>query len=244
MVILQIAAAYAAGGPYHGASAAIPIWKVHVEPNEFSKNYLLIASPHERRFVPIKGKRPPDILNQIAVGMANDGGDKSHCLNHECGFIQTNNQFALGTAFSNESRAGGELDFVKVSLYRQTGPAVWWLSINDVAIGYFNSGMFAVPFVESFYHEMGGRVLNSMPGGKHTSTQMGSGMFPSAGLRNAASIVGYLAFNNNGGDLVDDPVNIIATSPKCYDAKDFGRDLNYPGIDVAYGGPGGPECDR
>lgn len=70
MVILQIAAAYAAGGPYHGASAAIPIWKVHVEPNEFSKNYLLIASPHERRFVPIKGKRPPDILNQIAVGMA------------------------------------------------------------------------------------------------------------------------------------------------------------------------------
>lgn len=69
-IIAQIAAAYAAGGPYHGASAAIPIWKVHVEPNEFSKNYLLIASPHERRFVPIKGKRPPDILNQVAVGMA------------------------------------------------------------------------------------------------------------------------------------------------------------------------------
>lgn len=69
-VWLQIAAAYAANGPYHGARAEIPIWKVQVEPSEFSKNYLLIASPHERRFTPIKGKRPPDIKNQIAVGMA------------------------------------------------------------------------------------------------------------------------------------------------------------------------------
>jgi hypothetical protein len=69
MLSLQIAAAYAASGPYHGASAAIPVWRVQVEPNEFSKNYLLIASPHDRHFTPIKGKSPPDILNQIAVGM-------------------------------------------------------------------------------------------------------------------------------------------------------------------------------
>lgn len=96
-------------------------------------------------------------------------------------------------------------------------------------IGYFDSGMFTVPFIESFYHEMGGRVLNSMPGGKHTSTQMGSG----------TCIAYYLAFNSNGGDLVDDPVDIITTN-----AKDFGPDRNHPGSDVVYGGPGGPECDR
>ena len=68
--LLQIAAAYGVCGPYHGASAAIPIWKVKVEPNEFSKNYLLIASPHNRIFPPIIGLDPPDIKNQIAVGMA------------------------------------------------------------------------------------------------------------------------------------------------------------------------------
>lgn len=66
----QIAAAYAVNGPYHGASAAIPIWKVQVNSNEFLKNYLLIASPHERRFIPIRGKSPPDIKNQIAVETA------------------------------------------------------------------------------------------------------------------------------------------------------------------------------
>ena len=68
--LLQIAAAYGVYGPYHGASAALPIWKVQVEPNEFSKNYLLIASPHNRIFPPIIGLDPPDIKNQIAVGMA------------------------------------------------------------------------------------------------------------------------------------------------------------------------------
>jgi hypothetical protein len=176
--------------------------------------------------------------------MQNDGGDKSHCLNHECGFTQTNNQFALGTAFNNQSTVGGDRYFVKVALYRQTGPAVWWLSINDVPIGYLDASIFPVPFVESFYHEMGGRVLNSRPGGKHTRTPMGNGMFPSAGLRNAACIAFYMAFNNNGGDQVDNPMNTVVTNPKCYDVKNFGMDSNHPGYDVAYGGPGGYDCDR
>ncbi|TVU50719.1 hypothetical protein EJB05_02106, partial [Eragrostis curvula] len=260
---LEIAAAYAVSGPYHGASAALPIWKVQVEPNEFSKNYLLIASPHERNFTPIKGKSPPDIKNQIAVGTAiypsvlgddnprlyiyatTDGGETSHCLNHECGFIQTNNQFALGTRFQDgNSRVGGELYFITASLYRATGPAVWWLAINEVALGYFDPNWFPVPFIESFHNEMGGRVLDSRPGGRHTTTPMGSGMFPSTGLRSAACIAYYMAVNNNGGDQVDDPINKIVTSPKCYDVKDFSWDRNHPGADVAYGGPGGADCDK
>ncbi|CAN6336747.1 unnamed protein product [Urochloa humidicola] len=225
-------------------------------------NYLLIASPHDRTFPPIRGKDPPDINNQIAVGIAvypsvlgddnprlyiyatNDGGDKSNCINQECGFIQTNNQFALGGTFQKDSTVGGDLYFVHVALYRVTGPAVWWLSVNNVAIGYFNPDMFPVPFIESFHNEMGGRVLNTRPGGKHTMTRMGSGMYPSAGLDNAASIAYYMAINNNGGDQVDDPINTIVTNAKCYDVKDFGRDKNRPGFDVAYGGPGGIYCDQ
>ncbi|KAL6618743.1 hypothetical protein ACP70R_033882 [Stipagrostis hirtigluma subsp. patula] len=259
---LEIAAAYGVNGPYHGASAAIPMWKVQVAPNEFSMNYLLIASPHERHFTPISGKSPPDINNQIAVGMAvypsvlgddnprlfiyatNDGGVTSNCFNQECGFIQTNNEYALGATWEKYSTVGGDLYFVQVSLYRETGPAVWWLSVEDVPIGYFDSGMFPVPFIESFHNEMGGRVLDTRPGGRHTMTPMGSGMFSSAGLNNAACIAYYMAFDNEGGDQVDDPVNTIVTNPKCYDVKDFGRDDNRPGIDIAYGGPGGYYCDQ
>lgn len=119
-----------------------------------------------------------------------------------------------------------------------------WLSVHEVPIGYLDPSMFLVPFIESFHNELGGRVLNTRPGGKHTLTPMGSGMFPSAGLKNAASIAFYLAINNNGGDLVDDPVNTIVTKPKCYDVKDVGPDDNKPGRDIAFGGPGGYYCDQ
>lgn len=177
--------------------------------------------------------------------MQNDGGETSHCVNHECRFIQTNNHFALGTRFEGgNSQVGGNLYFITASLYRATGPAVWWLSINEVALGYFDPGMFPVPFIESFHNEMGGRVLDSRPGGRHTTTPMGSGMFPSSGLHSAACIACYKAINNNGGDQVDDPINSIVTHSKCYDVKDFGRDRNRPGLDVAYGGPGGYDCDK
>ncbi|TVU20240.1 hypothetical protein EJB05_36442 [Eragrostis curvula] len=258
----EVAAAYGVNGPYHGARASIPNWKVNVDPNEFSMSYLLLASPHERKFTPIKGTDPPDTKNQMAAGLAiypsvlgdnnprlfiyatNDGGVKSNCLNLECGFIQTSNEIALGAAIGGGSTVGGELLFVHFALYRDTGPGVWWLSINEVPLGYFKPEMFPVPFIESFHNEMGGRVLNTRPGGKHTLTAMGSGMFPSAGLNNAASIAFYMAINNNGGDQVDDPVNTIVTKPKCYDVKDFGPDKNNPGYDIAFGGPGGYFCDQ
>uniref|UniRef100_J3N5S6 Neprosin PEP catalytic domain-containing protein n=1 Tax=Oryza brachyantha TaxID=4533 RepID=J3N5S6_ORYBR len=70
MAAATIAAAYGVSGPYHGASAWIPIWKTAVEPSEFSKSYLLIASPSVRDFVPIRGKDPPNTDNQVAVGIA------------------------------------------------------------------------------------------------------------------------------------------------------------------------------
>lgn len=183
--------------------------------------------------------------DSLITCMQNDGGEQSHCLNNDCGFIQTNNQFALGTKFrDSDSKVGGDLHFVSVAIYRDTGPGVWWLSINEVAIGYFDPGWFPVPFIESFYNEMGGRVLDTRPGGRHTMTPMGSGMLAEAGANNAASIAYYMAINSNGGDQVDEPVNCIVTTPKCYDVKNLGPDRDHPGTDVAYGGPGGYYCDQ
>nr|ABA96386.1 hypothetical protein LOC_Os12g03610 [Oryza sativa Japonica Group] len=67
---LEIAAAYGVNGPYHGASAWLPIWKVGVGPSKFSKSYLAIASPTVREFTPIPSKDPPNIDNQIALEIA------------------------------------------------------------------------------------------------------------------------------------------------------------------------------
>jgi hypothetical protein len=185
----------------------------------------------------------PSILSVAC--MQNDGGEQSHCINHECGFIQTSNQFALGTMFrDSDSKVGGNIYYVTVALYRAPAPAVWWLSINEVPIGYFDPNMFPVPFIESFHNQMGGRVLDTRPGGRHTMTPMGSGQYAAAGANNAATIGYYLAVDYEGGDLLDDPVNRIVTNSKCYDVKNLGPDLDHPGTDVAYGGPGGYYCDQ
>uniref|UniRef100_A0A0E0IXT0 Neprosin PEP catalytic domain-containing protein n=1 Tax=Oryza nivara TaxID=4536 RepID=A0A0E0IXT0_ORYNI len=230
-------AAYGVNGPYHGASAWLPIWKVRVGPSEFSKSYLAIASPTVREFTPIPGKDPPNIDNQIALGITvypqffgddlprlyiystNDGGVKLKCFNLECSFVQTSKKHAIEWMMQDD------------------GPVVWWVSLMDEPIGYFHESAFAAPFIESFHNEMGGHVLDRRPGGRHTLTPMGSGMYPSDGLQNAACIHAYLAIAYTGADQVDDPVNTIVTHPKCYDVKDDGPDLYRPGINVAFGGP-------
>uniref|UniRef100_A0A0D9XNR5 Neprosin PEP catalytic domain-containing protein n=1 Tax=Leersia perrieri TaxID=77586 RepID=A0A0D9XNR5_9ORYZ len=258
---VEIAAAYAVNGPYHGARASIPVWKVEVQPFEFSKSYLLVASPKERDFIPIRGKDPPDINNQIALGLAvypqyfgdglprlylystNDGGVKSKCFNLECSFVQTSNKVALGALCDHFSTIGGTLYSLPVGIYRDAGPAVMWVSVQEEPIGYFHESAFTPPFIESFHNEMGGHVLDRRADGKHTLTPMGSGMYPSDGLHNAACISYYLGIAYTGADQVDDPVNTIVTHPKCYDVKDYGPDLYHPGTDVAFGGPGGYDCD-
>ncbi|XP_052136126.1 uncharacterized protein LOC127754591 [Oryza glaberrima] len=218
--------AYGVNGPYHGASAWLPIWKVGVGPSEFSKSYLAIASPTVREFTPIPGKDPPNIDNQIALGIA------------------TSKKHAIGAKYDKFSTVGGTTYFTHVVIYRDDGPAVWWVSLMDEPIVYFHESAFAAPFIESFHNEMGGHVLDRRPGGRHTLTPMGSGMYPSDGLQNAACIHAYLAIAYTGADQVDDPVNSIVTHPKCYDVKDDGPDLYRPGINVAFGGPGGYDCDH
>ncbi|EEE51589.1 hypothetical protein OsJ_32837 [Oryza sativa Japonica Group] len=208
------------------------------------------------------GKDPPNIDNQIALGIAvypqffgddlprlyiystNDGGVKLKCFNLECSFVQTSKKHAIGAKYDKFSTVGGTTYFTHVVIYRDDGPAVWWVSLMDEPIGYFHESAFAAPFIESFHNEMGGHVLDRRPGGRHTLTPMGSGMYPSDGLQNAACIHAYLAIAYTGADQVDDPVNTIVTHPKCYDIKGDGPDLYRPGINVAFGGPGGYDCDH
>nr|ABA91376.1 hypothetical protein LOC_Os11g03810 [Oryza sativa Japonica Group] len=185
-----------------------------------------------------------DDLPRLYIYSTNDGGVKLKCFNLECSFVQTSKKHAIGAKYDKFSTVGGTTYFTHVVIYRDDGPAVWWVSLMDEPIGYFHESAFAAPFIESFHNEMGGHVLDRRPGGRHTLTPMGSGMYPSDGLQNAACIHAYLAIAYTGADQVDDPVNTIVTHPKCYDIKGDGPDLYRPGINVAFGGPGGYDCDH
>ncbi|CAI0462222.1 unnamed protein product, partial [Linum tenue] len=86
--------------------------------------------------------------------------------------------------------------------------------------------------------EWGGEIVNSNPGGLHTSTGMGSGHFPSEGYGKAAWFKN-LKYISDGGREVRDAQGITpyATKPNCYDIdlKDWDSDME---VHFYFGGPG------
>ncbi|CAO1945120.1 unnamed protein product [Urochloa humidicola] len=156
----EFAVAYGLDGPYHGASALLPSLRpTKIEPQDLSATSLLIAATVNRDWISDhpRGNFPPDTTNQIAVGLAaskstfgNDDPNlfvyyttddgKSYCLNLDCpGFVQTNNQIALGTSFINggSSKTYDGVPYVAVSIHIVPGQQQWWVTVNGTAIGYF-----------------------------------------------------------------------------------------------------------
>lgn len=131
-------------------------------------------------------------------------------------------------------------------IYMQpSGQQQWWVSVNDTVIGYFPHFLFPTYFPESFLNQVGGSVRNTRPGGVHTDTTMGNGRAPGGGGSGGAAVVkAYLAVAANGADKKDMPVKYLITAPKCYNAAVLGENMDVPGYDVAYGGPGGSGCDH
>jgi hypothetical protein len=114
----------------------------------------------------------------------------------------------------------------------------------DQEIGYYPESVFNTRFPDAVYVEMGGRVLDSRPGGKHTTTPMGSGMPACAGWGFAATIIQYLGVSSVGVLFNDDASKTIATTPRCYGVNTLGLDKSRGGFDIVYGGPGGIHCDK
>nr|TKW19597.1 hypothetical protein SEVIR_4G030800v2 [Setaria viridis] len=263
---VEVAAAYACNQAYLGARATVPYWKVDVHPDELSMNYLLVGHTLDNRFRPFPGGQPPPVLNnQIAVGLvawpalygdslsrlfvyySNDGGVNNNCFNLDCaGFHLYPSSYALGSSVSNaDSQVGGERYGVPVGIHRDPTGEIWVVTVSDHPIGYYPETVFDTTFPEAFYVEMGGRVLDTRPGGNHTSTPMGNGIPSCAGSRFAATIMDYHAVGYTGVLVNDKADRTVTTTPSCYGAKPLGPDpTRANGYNVAYGGPGGIYCDK
>lgn len=256
----EFAIAIAANGPYLGAYVQLPVWKAaRVHDSEFTSTYLIVGGTVNTSFLPTPGHLPPDVTNQIGVGLyAFHGGDnnprlnifytpdgaKSHqyCFNLECGgFIQTNMDFALGAAIANgASGVDDHVPYVLVSVEKDAaGP--WHVLVNDTDLGYYPRTIFPWLFPEAVVNVVGGAVYNTWPGGKHTDTVMGNGRRP-PGDDKTAVVKGYIAINYAGAQINDRFSTGVHTAPNWYDYNilDFNEDT--PGINVAFGGAGGPDC--
>lgn len=93
------------------------------------------------------------------------------------------------------------------------------------------------------YIQWGGEIYNSIPGGKHTGTEMGSGLLPERGTQKAAYFRNCLYYDENIIGKAPDNYEIEVSKPKCYDLQYVSPVERPPGLGFFYGGAGGPNCD-
>ncbi|XP_075645775.1 protein neprosin-like [Castanea sativa] len=197
-------------------------YSTHEEQNEFSLAQFLISGVDNNGVT----------LDTVEAGVMNNGY-QSGCYNLECpGFVQTDNQIALGTSFTAYSDYGGAQSSLNYFVFKDNVHGHWWLQLADTyLVGYWPSSLFSVLSNSATRVSWGGEVINKNIGGQHTTTQMGSGHFAEEGPTRASY------FQNL--KVIDDELVLrgprdnheIVTHPNCYNLLK-GDDFFY------YGGPG------
>ncbi|KAL0862159.1 hypothetical protein Bca101_041277 [Brassica carinata] len=118
---------------------------------------------------------------------------------------------------------------------RETGN--WWLSLFNDIIGYWPGSLFTSLGDGATIVQWGGEIVNLETGGKHTSTDMGSGHFADEGFEKASYVRNLKIVD--GTNTLREPKSLyyFADKHNCYNVK-TGNLGTSGGISFFYGGPG------
>jgi hypothetical protein len=153
-----------------------------------------------------------------APGVSGNAG----CYNLNCtGFVQTDKSVTLGGAYTSTSSSGATQWWAEVTWAKASATGSWWFFYQGKPIGYIPASKYTHGLqTQADLVQFGGEVNspNNPPGGTHTTTQMGSGKFSSAGCAEAAfqSHVQYVNTSYNTVDVTPTG-NIEDTVTSCYD---------------------------
>ncbi|KAG8493068.1 hypothetical protein CXB51_010372 [Gossypium anomalum] len=255
------AVGYVSGGEYYGAKGSINVWAPHVSnPYEFSLSQLWVISGSFAHDLNTITSKPVNEQNQVSPELygdnyprfftywTNDAYEATGCYNLMCsGFVQTNNRIAIGAAISPiSSYHGGQAKSIKsinasfeIHLVNGVGSKAWELVVG-IRIGDSSRILAIILFTHLRDHatmvQFGGEIVNTRPGGSHTSTVMGSGHFAGEGFGKASYFrnLEVVDWDNN---LIPLPnLQVLADHPNCYDIR--GGVNGVWGHYFYYGGPG------
>ncbi|KAI3709806.1 hypothetical protein L2E82_39572 [Cichorium intybus] len=239
-----------ADGEFYGAKATINLWDPQIQQSdEFSLSQIWV-----------EGGSYPD-LNTIEVGWqifpelygdsntrlftywTSDGYQATGCYNLRCsGFIQINNEIALGGSISPISEYQGSQYSISILVWKDPKQGNWWMQIgNGKVLGYWPASLFSHLANSATRIQWGGEVINLASGGRHTTTQMGSGHFPGEGFGKASYIRNVQIIDGSNTLRVPTYVHPFSPKPNCYDVQTGQNDAW--GSYILYGGPGrNPNC--
>eukprot|EP00850_Spirogloea_muscicola_P003672 SM000015S01172 [mRNA] locus=s15:163314:164772:- [translate_table: standard] len=116
----------------------------------------------------------------------------------------------------------------------------WWLAFGSTLVGYWPASLVPNFRAGASVLQHGGEIVNSRPGGRHTKTDMGSGYFPSAGVKRA-SYVSNIQYVRKDLKVVGvgRSLSLYATNSKCYSISgNIDSSTNGAGTFILYGGAG------
>ncbi|KAK1393699.1 Neprosin 2 [Heracleum sosnowskyi] len=249
----QHAIAYVDGDKYFGAQAKINVWQPKVqEPTEFSLSQIWVTA----------GSFDAGDLNSVEAGWmvsqdlygnnntrlftfwTRDAYKSTGCYNLLCsGFIQINQQIALGAAISPISSYNAAQFDISILLWKDPNGGDWWLKYgnDNEVIGYWPASLFTNLADGADMIQWGGEVVNLASDGQHTTTEMGSGHFSGEGFSKASFFKNIQVVD--GSNQLKDPkdVNTYSEQSSCYDIQ-TGKSKK-GGVFFYYGGPGrNPKC--
>ncbi|RZC46123.1 hypothetical protein C5167_039071 [Papaver somniferum] len=150
-----------------------------------------------------------------------DGYLRSGCYNLLChGFVKTTSNISLGCNFTEVSTFNGDQKDFTFSIQKDQSSGNWWVQLQGISVGYYPSALFTELSRSATKVEWRGEIVNLKNKGQHTSTQMGSGHFPSeGGLKTSSYFNRVQVFDEN--NMIKDPENFRtkSTNPNCYNLK-------------------------
>ncbi|RLM68877.1 uncharacterized protein C2845_PM17G06240 [Panicum miliaceum] len=244
------ALASASGENYYGTKTTINLWQPTIEGgNGFSLAQLWITrgsyqgndlNTIEAGWQVFPGYYP-DSNTRLFIYWTRDAYNQTGCYNLNCaGFIQTNNQIAIGGSISPVSLYGGSQYDIDILIWKDQKDGNWWLQVGSDTVGYWPSSIFSYLSDSATTVQWGGEVY-SPDASQTSSTQMGSGHFPDEGFGKASYIKNIQVVDSSNNLKLPNGVVLIAKRPSCYNVQNGAS--NDGALNIYYGGPGrSPNC--
>jgi hypothetical protein len=160
-----------------------------------------------------------DYNSRLFIYFTPDNYDSGGCYNNDCGkFVQTNNSIVLGGKFNGYSKFGGTQWVTTIRWQRKSTTGDWWLRVDGKWIGYYPKSLFdgAGLKYKASRVDWGGEILDTVDS-RHTSTDMGSGKFPSSGYGQAAYTRNIRYITPSTSKWAIPTLTTSRTNAKCYD---------------------------
>ncbi|KAK1264825.1 hypothetical protein QJS04_geneDACA018109 [Acorus gramineus] len=133
-----------------------------------------------------------------------------------------------------------------VSIFKDANTGNWWLQVEDDAIGYWPNSLVSGIADGAEMVQYGGEIFDVATevgtAVAHTTTEMGSGHFPSEGERKASVFTNVQVLETTQTYKSPPLLKTSVGNPNCYDLQ-VRRSDNW-GVYFFYGGPGrNPNCN-